>query len=464
MRTDICVFLLNSYNIDFSQNRFVNNAAKLEMSHFTEPFPPKASTILDLNDHVLQDVFENMDDIDLSAVADVCSTFKCNAQAVFSFRYRQKYFVCSWFANESDFLRIQSIFRNFGPLTNSLAVRMGLRNEKPVHVKQLYKLIIQRCGRTLNYLRLDGDITLNKGLISTFQPLLRRLRKLTLRDCPEFDSSTLVSLCAELQSLSFDCCLWDVLVGFTSTFPKLNSLSISDCYYLKNESMGKFLEANPQLKEVELKSSADTRIMQIVAQHSSQIEKLIFQSYIGSGFVDSAMHLKRLTTLKWLEIRGGFECISPVINELAVAQVPLECLILLQPIPEKELFNAISKLKQMKKLGLGLFNCGKNIVNVSDIVKMVGCLSELCDLHLICNDEMTAADLLEIIRCAPKMQFLEFLGIQKIYVNVYMQILELVRKREIMCSLEICCLPDCVSVPAELLKANRNLLEITYIY
>lgn len=46
------------------------------MSHLTEHIPSKATKILDLNDHVLQGVFENMNDIDLSVVADVWFDFR----------------------------------------------------------------------------------------------------------------------------------------------------------------------------------------------------------------------------------------------------------------------------------------------------------------------------------------------------------------------------------------------------
>lgn len=52
--------------------------------------PQAAITILNLNDHVLREIFEKLDDSGLINVANVCSNFRWNAQYVFSLRYAQK--------------------------------------------------------------------------------------------------------------------------------------------------------------------------------------------------------------------------------------------------------------------------------------------------------------------------------------------------------------------------------------
>lgn len=100
---------------------------------------------------------------------------------------------------------------------------------------------------------------------------------------------------------------------------------------------------------------------------------------------------------------------------------------------------------------------------VSDIVEMIGCLTQLSDLRLIhfISHKFRSTDFVEIVRCAPKLQYFEVVLNQTFDVDLYLQIVELVRNREEYCHLELkmhwygyC------SVHVEFLKANPNFLKI----
>lgn len=139
------------------------------MSHLTESVSPKLTTIIDLNDHVLYEVFRNLTRIDLAAVADVCSKFKWNAQAVFPLLHNNRRFV-AYEINDPDHSR--SILRNFGPVMNSLEVILFNGRERKCS-QRIMKMIVQDCGTALIDLRMR-NITFTSDLVSILKPLLNR--------------------------------------------------------------------------------------------------------------------------------------------------------------------------------------------------------------------------------------------------------------------------------------------------
>lgn len=437
------------------------------MSQHTEPIPPSPTTILDLNGHVLCEVFKNMDEIDLSAIADVCLKFRWNALAVFSLWYKDRYFsACNMIEQSRD----RSILRKFGPAINSLEVRFS---KNPfMNSQRIMETIVQHCGETLIDLRLE-DFTFTSDMISSLESLIKRSRILRTVHCQN-DASEMLSLCTEFRTLSMVNVqnIYSKHLNFLIplTILRLKSLNIIRCHSIQNGTIEKFLHANPQLEEVKIEwcDQITDRIFESVAKYAPQIEKFSMRSYDRLDFVKSAVHFKKLTALKWLEIYCGNELISPVINELAAAHVPLKCLILSEFIASRKLFNGISQLKQLETLQF--FN-GTNVhLHIRGIVQMVGCLTKLSDLRFFGFHNLTTTDFLKIIRCAPKLRHLQFFPNQTFGIDLYLEICELVRKREEMCRLEINLQSDVQSnlqssspfIPEELLEANSHLLKITF--
>lgn len=433
-----------------------------------------ATTILDVNDDCLREIFEKLNDSDLITVANVCSNFRWNAQHVFSLRYAQKYFC--FCIDEAEFLTqrphptqlhlLYSTLRNFGPLINSLQIELNFGYPDSGISQKIMKLIVQHCSETLNEMRLLA-ITFNANVIPVLRPLLKRLKSLDFFCChfdTESNASKIFFLCSQLKTLS--------ITNITNTSrlslnlpirfanPTLKSFKIEHCGKFTNKTIKKFLKKNPQLEKLEMEwcRGIPSRIFKSVVQYTPRIEKLTLANNDDDGaFVESANHLKELTALKWLEIDCHYEPFAPVIDHLAEANVPLECLRLLAFVEDQELFEGISKFKHLKTLKLFY---GRNM-NISDVLGMVRRLSNLCDLRV--NDvAVTANDYLEVVRSATKLQHLQLELIHKVTLDVelYTKMLEVVATRKEKSRLKIGFMRSSVTVPQETLVANLHLLEV----
>lgn len=430
-----------------------------------------STTILDLNDHVLCKTFENLDDNELCTVADVFSTFRRNAQAVFSNRYRQKHLRISiWYTHQAatDLRRAYSILRNFGPLIKSL--NLTLHGIDAHHSNSFFKMFDQLFAKTLNELVLYG-ITFTKDLILTMEPLLKPLLKMKVYNCrfdAECNPSEMFSLCAELHTVSLHN-VQNTIFPIRINIPNLKSLTLrniqSFCSPIDCDSFGTFLEVNSQLKEIEIDQPyrVSSENIQTIAKYVPQLRKLrITIEQKGYDWFKFARHLKQLRALEWLDVSCSKTSFSPVISELAAYHVPLKCLCLNEFYEETSLFDRISELRQLKTLVFGLHNKLK----LSDIVEMVKCLSELSDLRFW-SDNLAARHCLEIIQRAPKLQYLQIYQNLSYHfkvtlnIDLYMKILKVVAERkEPLNRMNMNLGPISLKVPQAILKANRQLLMI----
>lgn len=413
------------------------------------------TTITDLNNDVLRDTFKCLSNSELNTVANVCYIFRWNAQAVFSKRYAHTSY--RFHIDESQFCQLHSTLRNFGRLINSMVISFDIRIAEDL--QKVVEVIVQYCGETLNELKLD-QVTFDAKLISILKPLLARLGKIQLDDCrynAASDAPTMFSLCSELHTLSlvWPFNSWLLYMPTCGAIPKLKTLEISGTGQMDCKSTETFLAANPQLKEIQIKGcKLKTRIFHSVARYTPQIEKFVFTNYSEKGDdIANAKVLGQLNALKWLEVDCQRNSFASFISEVALAEVSLACLSLSWFVANTELFDSISGLKRLKTLELVH---GTNM-QVCDVVRMVGHLSDLCDLRL--RPDISVGHCLQIIRSAPKLQYLQlYKGI--LDVNSYSQIVEMVVKRKEMCRLEICLGYGLANVPHELLKANQNMLQI----
>lgn len=444
--------LIHFWGYDLTRIHFVRYRSRIIKESSRGPTEVKMSTetsFIDLDDYVLRETFQNLDDVDLNTIANVCTWFKQNAQAVFSSRYQHKLFVL--------YRRYPHFLRNFGPMITSLRFyAIGDSELLPEAMEE----VVRYCGRTLTELKFSY-VTFTAQLITILEPLLRRLRILELHKC-RYDTR-IFSLCAELHSLS----LCDI-ERFPNRIhmPKLESLIISRCNGIQNASIKIFLEVNPQLKELRFEWCRDTtpEIIQSIAQFAPQIETLIYAFPISDfDLIEHYYNLKKLTRLKRLQILWPNKSVSPIISEIAAANVPLEFFQLTSIMDkDKQLFSAISELNQLKTLMIS----GGKILSVPDLMTMFGCLSELTYLHIDADGfPVSDSQYLEIIRRAPKLQHL-VLGSNRgviLDVNLYKRILELIAIRCGQYRLEIEFKREFVKVPRELLQANRDLLKINIV-
>lgn len=438
------------------------------------------TTIYDLNDYVLRDIFDHFDDIDLCKIADVCSTFRRNAQATFSVHYKFVEYSFNSENNEEydcdtkkiDLHHLHSILRNFGQSIYSLGI--SLDDAVHNHSQKVMESIIQYCGETLDELSLR-NVRFTDDLIQKMQPLLAQLQELNVKLCSWQSIETLSAMltnCPELQTLlldtpqNFD----DENLDFPvrCTIPSLKSIRLEQCDAFKKKSLMKFFKFNPQLKEITFigLEKITSRIIPSIVQYVPHIEKMTYMHNIFStDFFENVKHLKHLTSLKSLEIDFDLKSIASFVNELAETDIPLKRLSLWNFRADNELVHALSKFKKVKFLSL-IGPCDFMAYELEEI------LMNMPELIELSTGIKRTTDLVKIIRFKPKLR--EFRMCPDRYymftldIDLYMMILDAVLKRKEMCPLVLIIHSDgqynCVKVSEKVLKSNQNLLKIIVVY
>lgn len=388
------------------------------MSH-----PPKrncirpTTTYIDLNDDVLRVIFQNLNARDLCSVAELCSAFKRIAQEEFALRFKDLNFT---FHVPSDAIgnynltmkklhvrQLAPALRNFG--SSLIEISININSALSHQSQQIMEMVIKYCGEPLEELALT-DIDFSADIVREMQPLLSRLRILKLVNCTwpsEAVESEMFSFCSELHTLALVFEDNSTVLETPTIFPKLVSLSIRGASS-SNESIEQLLAANQQVKEMELTGcyGVTSEIIQSIAERTPQIEKiaLAWPEY-EPDFIQNVEQLKRLTSLKSLQIDCGEQSFSSALKELAAAHIPLECLKLSYFSSDEEFINELVEFKQLNVLDLYYV---EGLVT-EDILYIVSNLSELTELTIgeIRRNPMDGNDLVEIVRCAPKLQKLK---------------------------------------------------------
>lgn len=203
------------------------------------------TTILDLNDHCLREIFKHLNVYDLRAVADVCSRFKQNAEPVFSLQFKDSCFDEGNNPNSDSYFRqLAPVLRNFGMLLNSLHISFIRGSELCQQSPHVAELITKYCGGSLNELKLSLFV-LSVDVVQKMQPLLSRLRVLEMFMCtfePTLLASQMFSSCFELHTLSLS---RSEMFCADVTFPKLKSLNLYFNLSETNKDIERFLVSNP---------------------------------------------------------------------------------------------------------------------------------------------------------------------------------------------------------------------------
>lgn len=436
----------------------------------------RTTTVYDLNDYVLRDIFDHLDDKDLCSVADVCFTFKRNAEAEFSARYN---FDCyffnyepdeeyDWATYQIDLPHLKSLLRNFGSLLTSFDI--GLADTVHNHSEEVMEMIIEYCGESLVELSLL-NVKFTVDMIRKMQPLLARLQEFHVKMC-RWDSmasmSEMFSHCTELNTLLLDAFrnFDDEHLDFPLRYniPKLHTFDLQACDAIRKKSLLKFIKLNPQLKMLTMIGcdKITSRFIPPMVQYIPHIEELSFMHNIFTNdFIENVKQLRHLRALKSLQIDFDLMSISSFIDELAAGDMPLESLKIWNFTADKELVNGISRLKKLQRLDLvGPCNFSK-----SDLEEMVMNLPELCHLY---TQITPTTDLANIIRLAPKLHYLRFATALDhtftLDVTQYLKMLNAVSKRKKRCPMILSMFERdqkfLLDVPEKLLKANQDLLRI----
>lgn len=454
---------------DFASNKTQRHLEKEMSSQSEQKSIRSTTTTLDLNDDVLRETFRHLNASDLCAVADVCSAFKRNAQAEFSLRFTGLHFNAQVLIKDYDtdgdykfntatlqIRQLAPMLRNFGSSLNAIHICSP-------HVRwshQITKLVAKYSGESLNCLYFNR-IHFTRDAINELRPVLSRLERLKLDFCSwnsRFVASEMFSFCSELHTLSL---AGAVSLDTPVALPELKSLVFDYYRHDSDEDLIRFLSVNPQLKAISIECHVIYgEILPIIAKCTPQVEKLKFTPVSGfmRDFVGNAEHLKRLTALKSLEIKCSSFSLGLVLGE------SLESLDLERFRADREFVTELSKWKQLTRLGQ--VYCSYQDMKLSDILMIVRNLSELTELKLIYVRD-SIADLVEIVRWAPKLQKLTYGSLtgSSIDLDLFMKVRSVVANREQSCprSLVWHLYNVKLDVPEESLNANKDILILSKV-
>lgn len=162
---------------------------------------------------------------------------------------------------------------------------------------------------TLNSFKFTEEFILENKLVFS------RLVKLNQGECSAENTvrSEIFKSCSKLEDLTIRVFLYNSqLMPVPVTIPTLKSLIIRIGYGITNQHITRFIEMNPQLKNITIRINCrkiTIEIIQSIAQHITNVQKLeLSLQYPKSAavFYENANYLKRLPSLKLLK----FDCSS----------------------------------------------------------------------------------------------------------------------------------------------------------
>lgn len=234
------------------------------------------TTVLDLNDNCLLEVFEYLSTDHLIVVADVCNRFRQNAVAVRCARHKRNGFLIK--ICDRSLKKVYPRLRLFGASIDNICLDgVNCRNSQPNYLKRLVEHLIMYCvrGATQLWLR-NFDITNEFAVLMA--PLLGRSQRLRFESCHIYEESleNLLSGLWELRELFYvKCCL--PYGGFKQKLPKLKRIQLWQSVNLRNRDIEEFLMGNAQLKNIDVgcKNGIDDTIFHSIAQYTPRVEKII---------------------------------------------------------------------------------------------------------------------------------------------------------------------------------------------
>lgn len=413
------------------------------------------TTILNLNDNCLQEVFECLDTDDLAFVADVCARFRQNA--VNTARLKVKRLKL----DEKSPVNHYKALRNFGASLDSVLVNgQCTQRSEAEYQKQIIELLSMYCVGALIQLELICfDITDELALI--MRPLIGRLRSLCVKKCAMGDaiSKHLSIWSPELHKLHFSMCELSrkdgadkASYGLYQHFPKLECIIFHSIKDVKHGDIEEILKQNPQLKRIGMAccNHLNDSIFELFAKYVPEIENIRLLTF-DSGDANNAKSLGLLRALKSLTIQVNSNrnstYLQSLMHELNSANIALDMLNLLDVNLhlDSQSIERISMMRTLKILHLKMLKQ----LTASELIEICKPLKELSELQVqgghYNHFEMNARNLLELIRNSGKLKYFLFANLHSshesdvsiIDENTFKTMLEIVQQRSEKTALEI---------------------------
>lgn len=416
------------------------------------------TTLNDLNDECLVEVFKHLSLPDLFTVADVSSRFRRNAKIIFPRCSNFTFPYASTKLNNCYGLRKLSIseqitysyrlLRLFNSSIRTFTTYGNFYDEncdeklRPIYQRKAIEVLNQYCIGTLETLEIRC-CSLSDENILEMRPLLEGIKDLFYGGASKFLLEVLPVWCPELRGLH----LFDIpaLNGESdlwkfSGLKKLDQMSFNRVPDLTNERVENLLKCHPKLKLFSISKcpNIDDRIIQVFADYGQGINALDIETFLREEICDpNTIGYGHFNNLKYLKLNFGRNSptIESVFCELAKTAGALKSLDLYDfAIKDPARFvGTILKLEKLKKLKLYSVT-GLTAMNISQICK------NLSMVQLMVDAKLTGENLLQLIQIADNLEYLEICqcsrsvhryATEKIQINVsaFEEMVKLTEKR-----------------------------------
>lgn len=469
--------------LDIQQIPSENSAThSIKMDASPQPID-STTTILDLNDDCLREVFDLINIDGLTVVADICARFRDIAVKAASLK------INSLQLNDNSGKRTYAKLRIFGSLMNTVNVEViGRTSSTPEFENALVVLLSKYC--TGNCIELNFKFfNITDGIALLMVPLLGRVRKITFVYCHlggEYLKNMLL-WSPELHELKFEVCVLPRRVHFgfleQNSQSKLKSIWFEQTNKVDNYNIGKLLKQNPLLKKINLISCncVDDRAFESIAKYVPKIEQIYFVTPHSTN-KNYARYFGQLRELKILHItlrsRSYEYANADSFVQLAVFEISSNNKVLEELVlsgfnlyhESPKFVEGISKLQKLKKIHLEYF-LGMTAFHLLD---MCTPLKELMEIVLVASDlKLTQDDLLNFIQNANKLRKFTFIPMKceyrcrmKFDVNAFKQLVNILDQRVEKTKLNLTLgWADTKGISKELTEAASDLLHLeTLIY
>lgn len=440
-----------------------------------------ATTVLDLNDDCLLKVFEYSNLLDLTSIADVCNRFKQNARDCFVYSKWTHLLSTEDFHTDGQYdqtlLKASKVLRNFGHLIVTFKLTSKFQNDK------LIELLIRYCQNLKELEVSDYCLTL-LGDARLFEPLYKRLRKLTLQHCTlDLEFFYLLPARAiklrELTLVNTRGTSHQTVRFFYDTFRKLRKIELRNISDVGSNDIREMLKNNRQLKEIHIdRSSAYYNfddILPSLADYAPGIEYLTIDSISGSMNPKLMKYFGQLSNLRSLILKSVLnskEAANYAVLAtcaLSAANIPMT-LLSMHSFKLGDLANrfrdAVVKLKQLEVLNLRY-----SVIPLPHIIEICKQCSELSSLRISVADIPTQEDIFKIIRLSKNLEVLRIRICAhpgekiRIGIDFYMHLLKIVKDRCNKTDLQLILDEKFFvkSIPDDLAIAYRKSLTIFFV-
>lgn len=423
------------------------------------PEEDSAQQILNiLNDDCLRVVFKFFELNDLCNTAMVCVRFQQHAIDAFSLKYRN----LSMFEFDSPNKdQVESLFKNFGPLINSVEA-------DSYHVKYICEqndFLSKMQTKCVNLMELK--LISFSELKPEYHSLFAKLQRLSLEYCELGDGmEDLFGVCEQLRTLNVKACETENAAFINQTFPMLEEAKFDDLDDVYNDELRGFIRSNPTLTKLKINGfhTFPTEFLSTIGQHLPNLTQLeiVDVNFEGENdFQRDIVFLGQLHSLEVLKIELCYFSITQLVTSLVTNQTPIQHLELINGVTDNKAIEDLSQLKRIKMLNLSNINNLKS-EHLIDLAKELPELNEL----LLCeiSDDFDTIAMKKVVANAKKLSKLKLESVYGIEIDVddFKAMLKSVQSRAERAKLIIKIISDGdrVDVPEEIMNANREWLYI----